>query len=413
MAERESNSFRLARGVGSCNSRRSRTISNHYFPPLRPGRKDAVISQRVAARPRDEDGELFDQLRWLERDVRRPIAPWLSKPVRDPPIREFEEPLSGDRRPRNVPAQPFESFAITRIHSDPGVQAEALYACALLPDPRLHVLDLDAIAEPHDRHSGAGSCGNAMANRSLRAGRQQRLLLRQRVLLWRTVFLKQTTANQEPHDPLRYRGDHARDLLIAGRRERKDPRCLRAFRIGIHAIENKRVEVCVKVDRPTKSLDEGHRPAPPTYHPEFALGATLQSPEHSAQEDRQHRTAELVVIGQAVAKGDGKREHPLAHGSFWKDAIHKMSSRIGHAATRARRTETSPLTRERDKPIGAAGLAAYAQEPSAQDPALQKRAKLALHEARHRPTRFLCLGQEGLEVLLDHAIKESLLRPAA
>ncbi len=93
--------------------------------------------------------------------------------------------LSGDRRPRNVPSQPLESCAIARSHGDPSVQAAAVCACALLPNPRLRVLDLDATARPHDRHSGADPCGNAMANRSLRASRQQGLPLRQRVLPWR------------------------------------------------------------------------------------------------------------------------------------------------------------------------------------------------------------------------------------
>ncbi len=82
--------------------------------------------------------------------MRRPVPPGLAKPICDPPIREFEEPL--------------EPSAILAPDSHSRVQAEALYAGALLPDPRLHVLDLDAIAESHHMLAGTQACGNAMPN---------------------------------------------------------------------------------------------------------------------------------------------------------------------------------------------------------------------------------------------------------
>jgi transposase len=111
-------------------------------------RKRTAVAERVASRPRDQDGELFDQLCWLEDDMRRAIAPGGSKPVCDPPIGELVEPLSGDRRPRNVPAQSLNSFSIPAPNYHSRVQAEALHARALFPDPQLHSLDLDAIAGP-------------------------------------------------------------------------------------------------------------------------------------------------------------------------------------------------------------------------------------------------------------------------
>ncbi len=68
-------------------------------------------------------------------------------------IREFEQSLSGDRGSRNIPAEPLEPSAILAPDSHSRVQAEALYAGALLPDPRLHVLDLDAIARSRARRA--------------------------------------------------------------------------------------------------------------------------------------------------------------------------------------------------------------------------------------------------------------------
>ncbi len=94
---------------------------------------------------------------------------------------------------------------------------------------------------------------------------------------------------QQPHDPLCHAGRHARDLFIARRRERKKPWGPRLVGVGIHAIQDQRVKMCVKIDRPTKSLYEGQRPATPTDNTELLSGAALQSPEHGSQEDRQHR----------------------------------------------------------------------------------------------------------------------------
>ncbi len=96
--------------------------------------------------------------------MRRPVPPGLAKPICDPPIWEFEQPLSGDWSSRNGTAQSFKPSAIPAPDSHSRVQAEALYAGALLPDPRLHVLDLDAIAESHHMLAGTQPCGNAMPN---------------------------------------------------------------------------------------------------------------------------------------------------------------------------------------------------------------------------------------------------------
>ena len=57
-------------------------------------------------------------------------------------------------------------------------------------------------------------------------------------------------------------------------------------------IEDQHSEMAVEVVRST---------AAPSYKAKLALGATPQGPEHDAQKDRQHCTAALVVIGQAVA----------------------------------------------------------------------------------------------------------------
>jgi len=167
------------------------------------------------------------------------------------------------------------------------------------------------------------------------------------------------------------------------------------------------VEMRVNVDRSPESLDEAHRPAAPLYDAELVPGTAPQGSEYGAQEDRQHRTAEFVVIRQAVAKGDRKREHPLAHGSFGKDAIHKMGRGIGHPPARARRTESAAFTRKRDEPIIAAGLAAHAEKAPAEKAAVEEGLELALDEAGDHPTLFLGAGEKGFEVLLYDAVEHA------
>jgi hypothetical protein len=120
-----------------------------------------------------------------------------------------------------------------------------------------------------------------------------------------------------------------------------------------------------------------------------------------------------MAISQSVPKWDWKREHPLPHRGFGKHSIDEMRCGVGHPSARARRTETTPLARERNQPLFAAALAANPQKTPGEDPAIQERTKLALHKTRHRPARLLRVGKKGLEVLPDDAVEKCLLRRAA
>ncbi len=169
----------VAAGSGAAGVGRSERSPSHRLSPLRPRREHPVVSERIAARPGHENSKFFDQLRWLENDMRRPVSPRVTKSIRDPPIGEFEQPLSGDWRSRNVPAQSFKPSAILAPDSHSRVQAEALNSSTLLPDSLLHVLD--GIPESHPLLAGTQARGNAMPNRSLRTRRKQGLRLLQRI----------------------------------------------------------------------------------------------------------------------------------------------------------------------------------------------------------------------------------------
>jgi hypothetical protein len=204
-------SLRLGGGVGYNQGRRIRTIANHSLSPLCPRREDSVVAQRIAAGPGHENSEFFDQLGWLEHDMRRPVPPRVAKPVCDLPARKFEQPLSGDRRSRNIPAESLHSFSIPAPNRHSRVQAEAPNRSTLLPHSRLYVLDLDAIPKAHDSLAGAQSRRNAMLNRCLRTRRKQGFFFRERIRRRWPLFVEQTSTNQQPHDPL---GDAGRQLTI-------------------------------------------------------------------------------------------------------------------------------------------------------------------------------------------------------
>jgi hypothetical protein len=81
-------------------------------------------------------------------------------------------------------------------------------------------------------------------------------------------------------------------------------------------------------------------------------------------------------------------------------------------ATAARRAETTPFTRERNRPIQATAVAMNAQESVREDSAVQEGAELTLDEAWKDlfPDAGIC--QPGFEVMLDYAIESRRLGAA-
>jgi hypothetical protein len=82
---------------------------------------------------------------------------------------------------------------------------------------------------------------------------------------------------------------------------------------------------------------------------------------------------------------------------------------VGHAPAAAGRAETTPLTRERDEAIVAAGMAVEPQETVSKDPAPEVRAQLLLDEAGRGAIAFTCAREEGLDFLTDDRVQRSLL----
>jgi hypothetical protein len=76
------------------------------------------------------------------------VAPAVPEAIDDPAIGGLGEAVGGDRRPRHVSAQPFQSAPIARRHTDVRVEAEALDARAARTGDRLYLTDVDAVAQP-------------------------------------------------------------------------------------------------------------------------------------------------------------------------------------------------------------------------------------------------------------------------
>jgi hypothetical protein len=77
-----------------------------------------------------------------------------------------------------------------------------------------------------------------------------------------------------------------------------------------------------------------------------------------------------------------------------------------------RRNSDSPLpsilARIRDKPIQPAGIAVNSQKTPGQNAAIQKCTQFLFHEARYHPVSLPLSGQEGLQMVGNHIIKNRL-----
>jgi hypothetical protein len=74
-------------------------------------------------------------------------------------------------------------------------------------------------------------------------------------------------------------------------------------------------------------------------------GAT-QPGEHAADEHVQHGGGQLGVKGKLIAKREGQRQHPLAHGHPGDDAIDQLGGQFAHAAGPARGAEAPAFAAE-------------------------------------------------------------------
>jgi hypothetical protein len=112
------------------------------------------------------------------------------------------------------------------------------------------------------------------------------------------------------------------------------------------------------------------------------LCARRRSDADRANEDPEDPARERRVVGEAVAKREGEREHPLPDRRLGQHAVDEVRCGVGHASATARGTEAAALARERNDTVETAGVAVHAHEAVREHPAAQECAQLARDEAR-------------------------------
>ena len=277
------------------------------------------------------------------------------------------------------------------------MHAHAADARAALALENREIVGVDAVAHAEHTLAAAGTRRDAARDRGGVERREQRLFRRQRVVVG-CVVAEPTTleqARQAPCDLPR----HAFHLGVVGWRERVEAQ--RSFGgPRVDAVEQKRVEVDVQVQRVAEALHEGDGSAMPARDRPLLPGAAPQRREDAAHEDVEHVAHERRVVGKPVAERKGQREHPLPHRHLGQHAIDEMRSGVGHAAPAARRAEAAALAREGDDAIEPAAVAVHADETMREDPAAQEGAELTRDDAGHRPLPRGRGGEERREFVL-------------
>lgn len=140
-----------------------------------------------------------------------------------------------------------------------------------------------------------------------------------------------------------YGGLQQRPHLFVGRgRELGEDDTLSSWIGREDAIDGRGVEVQVEAQASAEALD--HRDAPPLPRLDAEpAGAASMKAEQGPHVDLQHRPAELVVIGESIAKRVGQAENPLAHRSTRKDLVDRVGGALRHAAPAATRAEAAAL----------------------------------------------------------------------
>jgi hypothetical protein len=155
-----------------------------------------------------------------------------------------------------------------------------------------------------------------------------------------------------------------------------------------------------------EALQEGDSSAVRLAHRELSSGSPLQGRKDGMDEDAQHLAAELLVEGEAVAEGEGKREHVLAYRSLGQDAVDQVRRGVGNAAGSARWAKGPRLAGKGHQSLTAALLAPNAEKAVGEDSTGEEGAELLLDEAGYHAALIAGRGEKGLEVMLKDAVED-------
>ncbi len=255
------------------------------------------------------------------------------------------QPLVGERRAGDVPAEPLEACSVVGSDSDRGVEVEE---GALATQARELALAAPSVLEAPD--AAAGSLAHCDAVR-----RGGRLDGEERVLLGLgRPLLVEASAAQGALDTSANGLDQALHLLAARRRHGVEGEL--AVWLRVVAVEAKEVEVEVEVQRRAEELVEADGA-------ELWRGVTrgprlLAVPaEDHPDEDAKNSLTKGRSPRQPEAQRHGKGDDPLADGYDREDAVDEVCGGLVDATSSARWTEATALAGERHRPVLVAALA--------------------------------------------------------
>jgi hypothetical protein len=152
------------RSVGALRNAWGEAAGDDVIAPARAGSEDAVVAHEVEARRRDGEGEPLQERHRLEHDLRGAVSPAPLEPVAEATVVEPREPIGGERRAGDVPAEPLETTAVAGRNGDGGMEAEAGTVRAARLGPGVTGADLvglDPIPEAEQALARSGPCGDA------------------------------------------------------------------------------------------------------------------------------------------------------------------------------------------------------------------------------------------------------------
>jgi hypothetical protein len=312
----------------------------------------------------------------------------------------------------DIATELFEAGAIVGGDPDVGVEVEAL-ELGLARAAGGDVTEVRLVAEAADAGAGAGAEGDAALDGGAEDPGQDGRGLAEGVGRRAVVCWLELATGEQPPDTGADGGEDLRHVLIArwGRGVKGE---VAGLRLAEDAVEYERVVVEVEVEAAAEALDHGDRPRLAVADPVGAGGARVEG-EERASIHAQHRAAQGVIPGQAVAQAIRQRQHPLAHRHPWQHLVDERGGAFGHAAPATARTEAAPLAGEREQRLERTVRAPKPREAVARDPTPKVRLELPLDEPRQPrvlgiPAR---LGEEGREVRLDGPVERGLLGLAA
>jgi hypothetical protein len=215
------------------------------------------------------------------------------------------------------------------------------------------------------------------------------------------------------------RGDAGADLegevlkLLAHRRRQAKEAEVSIFGLEEDTVANDRVEVRIRIEAPAEALRQRDATAERIGDAEGARPLSLPGRD-APHDDAQGGAKDPLVAKRRDTHAAGEGHHPLAVRDRREALIAKIRSKPAHPPGMAGGA-CPTLATEGHEAVMPAVLANAAGHAVGGDPALQKRPKVALDAARIAEPRrrtLSALGEEGLEVILHHLIKDRVLGPA-